>query len=176
MSVFFKKSYWSFLLKSTNAHGVHSPFVYDLVTRCFYKKRSKKNYPTNLINKLPKTLRAKHIYLLYDFIDYFSPNQITTNCKAPHPLLSITTILKKDQNTQANSADLIYIFQTKNKIDPIKNLMPNDVLIVEAPYKTPAIWDMIKKENFAQVIVDTYYFGFIFNRKQQAKEEFYIRL
>ena len=29
-------SYIKFLLKSTNHHGVHSPFVYDLVTKCFY--------------------------------------------------------------------------------------------------------------------------------------------
>lgn len=32
------KSYLTFLKKSTNQHGVHSPFVYSLVTNCFYKK------------------------------------------------------------------------------------------------------------------------------------------
>lgn len=30
--------YLKFLLKSSNQHGVHSPFVYHLVTNCFYKK------------------------------------------------------------------------------------------------------------------------------------------
>lgn len=30
------KSYFRFLIKSTNHHGVHSPFVYHLVTNCFY--------------------------------------------------------------------------------------------------------------------------------------------
>lgn len=29
-------SYIKFLLKSTNQHGVHSPFVYELVTKCLY--------------------------------------------------------------------------------------------------------------------------------------------
>ena len=32
------KSYLKFYLKSTNQHGVHSPFIYNLVTKCFYKK------------------------------------------------------------------------------------------------------------------------------------------
>ncbi|MDO5981650.1 O-methyltransferase [Flavivirga spongiicola] len=30
--------YIKFLIRSTNQHGVHSPFVYDLVTQCFYDK------------------------------------------------------------------------------------------------------------------------------------------
>ncbi len=34
--VWFKiRSFIAFLLASTNKHGVHSPFVYDLVTKCF---------------------------------------------------------------------------------------------------------------------------------------------
>ncbi|MBV1887683.1 MAG: class I SAM-dependent methyltransferase [Urechidicola sp.] len=32
------KKYVKFLLKSTNQHDVHSPFVYNLVTKCFYDK------------------------------------------------------------------------------------------------------------------------------------------
>ena len=36
------KSYLNFLWKSKNQHGVHSPFVFLLVTQCFYDK---KKYP-----------------------------------------------------------------------------------------------------------------------------------
>lgn len=34
------KSFIAFLLKSTNQHGVHSPFVYQLVIQCFYNKET----------------------------------------------------------------------------------------------------------------------------------------
>ena len=42
------KSYFKFLWKSTNEHGVHSPFVFDLVTKCFYDKA---NYPEYVVLK-----------------------------------------------------------------------------------------------------------------------------
>lgn len=42
------KSYLKFLWNSKNEHGVHSPFVFDLVTKCFYDK---KNYPEYTILK-----------------------------------------------------------------------------------------------------------------------------
>lgn len=32
------KSYLKFLYNSKNEHGVHSPFVFDLITKCFYDK------------------------------------------------------------------------------------------------------------------------------------------
>ncbi|TVZ25601.1 methyltransferase family protein [Gillisia sp. Hel_I_86] len=33
-------AYIKFLYKSTNQHGVHSPFVYDLLTKCLYSKEN----------------------------------------------------------------------------------------------------------------------------------------
>ena len=38
------KAYLKFLLKSSNQYGVHSPFVYDLVTTCFYDTNQKPWY------------------------------------------------------------------------------------------------------------------------------------
>lgn len=40
------KAYLKFLWHSKNQHGVHSPFVFRLVTKCFYDKKKKPEYAT----------------------------------------------------------------------------------------------------------------------------------
>lgn len=60
------KSYFKFLLASTNQHGVHSPFVYDLVTQCFYDKTKYPQY--NLLkNFRKKALESNNIIEVTDF-------------------------------------------------------------------------------------------------------------
>ncbi|MCM8569184.1 class I SAM-dependent methyltransferase [Gramella jeungdoensis] len=54
------KSYLKFLSRSQNQHGLHSPFIYDLVTKCFYDKTSHpeyaliKSYRNNLLRNRQK--------------------------------------------------------------------------------------------------------------------------
>lgn len=38
------KSYLQFLWRSKNEHAVHSPFVFNLLTKCFYDKKTKPEY------------------------------------------------------------------------------------------------------------------------------------
>jgi len=42
--LFQSKSYLKFLLKSTRLHGVHSPFIYELVSQCFNDTKQKEWY------------------------------------------------------------------------------------------------------------------------------------
>ena len=59
--------YIKFLWSSTNQHGVHSPFVFALVTKCFYNKKNLKIYKK--FNTDYKNLnKAK---FLYSFVHYF---------------------------------------------------------------------------------------------------------
>lgn len=39
-------AYIQFLWRSKNEHGVHSPFVFDLVTQCFYDRKKYAAYPS----------------------------------------------------------------------------------------------------------------------------------
>lgn len=60
------KSYLQFLQKSTNEHGVHSPFVYKLITECFYNKKSYKPYQT-LDDYRNDLLKNDNTILIQDF-------------------------------------------------------------------------------------------------------------
>lgn len=54
-------SYLNFLWKSKNEHGVHSPFVFDLVTKCFYDKTNYLEY--SILKAYRKSLLANENYV-----------------------------------------------------------------------------------------------------------------
>ena len=58
--------YIIFLFKATNQHGVHSPFVYDLVTKCFYDKTNYKAY-SQLKKYQASLLKNKQLITITDF-------------------------------------------------------------------------------------------------------------
>ena len=60
------KSYIKFLWNSKNDHGVHSPFVFELITKCFYNK---KKYPQYKVLKSYRNslLKNKNTIEVTDF-------------------------------------------------------------------------------------------------------------
>ena len=60
------KSYLKFLWNSKNEHGVHSPFVFDLITKCFYDNKSNPEYSI-LENYRNSLLKNKNTIEVTDF-------------------------------------------------------------------------------------------------------------
>ncbi len=60
------KSYLFFIFKSKNRHGIHSPFVYQLATHCFYNKTKKEWYEI-LLNYRKSLLKTTTIITIEDF-------------------------------------------------------------------------------------------------------------
>lgn len=60
------KSYLKFLFHSKNEHGIHSPFVFDLVTKCFYDNTKYSEYEV-LISYRKSLLENKNTIEVIDF-------------------------------------------------------------------------------------------------------------
>lgn len=157
-------SYLKFLLKSTNQHGVHSPFVFSLVTKGLYQKNTKTvsfdAYPQlqELTKKQKRILSKILIYFKIATIDFdavpFSKKRNT------YKLLYInkTKQLKKINTTGFNAKHIVlvdHLYQTKNSLED---------------------WHQFISNTEGIVTVDLFYFGLIFFRTAQAKEHFRIRV
>jgi len=60
------KQYIKFRFNSTNQHGVHSPFIFDLITKCFHDKKIYDDY--SILKKYRKQLyKNDHVVSVKDF-------------------------------------------------------------------------------------------------------------
>lgn len=250
--------YIKFLLKSNNQHGVHSPFVYNLVTTCFYDKTNFRDY--NLILNYRKPLLKdiakievtdlgagsrvmkhqkrsisdiaknagttnKRAKLLYRLTHYFKPKNVlelgtsigisTYAMGLGNPKTQITSI-EGCPNTAEFSKNQLKIHNLKNAEilvgdfnDEIKKLASNtfDFIFFDGNHQKEATlnyfesllqttnnnsvfifddiywskgmteaWETIKKHPKVTITIDTFFWGFVFFRKEQVKEHFTIRL
>ncbi len=157
-------SYFKFILKSTNQHGVHSPFVYDFLTKGLYKKVDS-NIRLNTFNSLEK-LSKKEKNTLKKIIKYFNPTSIIINLK------DISNTLNKDHDL------LIYSYLSEKNILTLSLKKPNSFIIIKNIHNNELSeknWIKIIQLKEVKVTIDLFYFGLIFFRKKQAKEHFNIR-
>ncbi len=188
------KSYIKFLWNSKNEHGVHSPFVFDLVTKCFYDKTKHPEY--SLLKNTSKRIR-----LLVRIVWYFKPktileignaNELNTNMFSSE-IISFEDFLKNINSNNDTSFDfrlstfdIIYFNKSKSKkstLDYFKLLLPtvtkDSVWIFNDIHKSienEDTWEIIKKHPKVKVTIDAFHFGMVFFRAEQEKEHFVIRV
>ncbi len=259
------KSYFIFLWYSKNEHAVHSPFVFNLITKCFYDKNKKTEYNTlnqfrksvlenknsieitdfgagskvfksniRSINQIAKKcgITSKRAELLFRITNYFKPNlvlelgtslglgtfalaignpnaRIITLEGCPSTYTFAKQILNLYKLHNVNCVLTEFSFYLSNFQFPIKNkdflspqliyfdgnhskqatlnyfeqLVPTitneSIWIFDDIHWSPEMekaWEIIKKHPKVTVTIDTYYWGFVFFRKEQSKEHFIIRI
>jgi hypothetical protein len=181
------KSYIKFLWNSKNEHGVHSPFVFDLVTKCFYDNTK---YPEYSLLKN----NSKRARLFFRIIRYFKPKTILEIGNATElytnlfssEIISFEEFQKNKLFNNDKTFDFIYFNQNesqKTTIEYFNLLLPtitNDaVWIINDIHKSSEnenTWDIIKKHPKVKVTIDTFHFGMVFFRAEQEKEHFVIRV
>lgn len=181
------KSYIKFLWNSKNEHGVHSPFVFDLVTKCFYDKTKFPEY-SHLKNN------SKKNKLFFRVLRYFQPktilkignsNEIDTNMFSSE----ITSFEEFQKNKPSNNDiafELVYFNQNesqKNMLAYFELLLPtitNETVWVindiHESIENENFWDIIKKHPKVKFTIDTFQLGIVFFRVEQEKEHFVIRV
>jgi hypothetical protein len=162
------KSYLQFLWNSKNEHGIHSPFVFHLVTKCFYEKTEMKPYFFEFQNKTNKEKLLNRIFHYFKFQEglYFSENKIAT----------------ASSNAKIDFIFIDAAYFNANKItlsDLVSQSNNNTCFIFDSIYnssKNFLFWNAIVQDPTFTVTIDTYLFGFAFVRKEQEKEHFVIRV
>ncbi|HET8810262.1 MAG TPA: hypothetical protein VFM65_08365 [Flavobacteriaceae bacterium] len=167
------KTYLLFLLRSFHLHGIHSPFVFQLQQTCFKGKKEK------MLLRLVEYLKIETILLFGKSAE----NEIFKTSKTvitdPADVQQINLFLKNNQQF-----DLVYFpAQTENLFVLFQKTLPlahNDsVFVFEKPHRSKEmeqIWKSVQQTQKVRVSIDAFYFGFVFFRKEQAKEDFVVRL
>ena len=181
--IFRIKSYLQFLWHSKNEHGVHSPFVFLLLTQGLYNKKIK--LPVADLSTY-KGINSKKSRLLFKIVRYFSPKSI---------LIVGATTFEKEVFTLANPKATIDIestiynciyfssiginLVTNETIEQLALTIENDsfwiIENIHANAAAESLWQTLKQNPKVTVTIDTYHFGLVFFRKEQVKEHFIIR-
>ena len=181
------KSYIKFLWNSKNEHGVHSPFVFDLVTKCFYNKTKHPEYSLLKSN-------SKRVRLLVRIVRYFepktileigNPTELDTKIFSSE-IISFEDFEKNKLSNNNSTFDLVYFNQNESQkatIEYFNLLLPtitnNVVWIINDIHKSNEngnTWEIIKNHPKIKVTIDAFHFGMVFFRAEQEKEHFVIRV
>lgn len=247
-------SYFKFLTKSTNEHGVHSPFVYDLVTKCFYDKQPKEIYKIiesyridllqddriievkdfgagsrvfssnkRKVSAIAKNAgitrkRAKLLARLISYLNIQKSLELGTSLgiatiamkeateidtlegcpetatiaqkqfkkyKINNIKLHIDEFAKSFPKIANKTYDLVYFDGNHQKeatlsyFEQLLSTAHNDSVFIfddiHWSKEMTEAWEIIKNHPEVTVTIDTFFWGFVFFRKEQAKEHFIIR-
>lgn len=160
-------SYINFLRCSTNQHDVHSPFVYDFVTKCLYNK--------------PRRAQEKTLDVLLKSIKYFNYKSVFIEKNESYKKETFKHY--PDLSWADKHVDLIYLHHpnlkdlrsilSNNQIDNDSMIIVNNIF---DNVKSKKIWTSITALPEITVSINLFYCGILFFRQAQLKEHFTIRI
>ncbi len=160
-------SYIKFLLRSTNQHGVHSPFVFAYMTQCLYIKK--------------KFHRKKSINVLLKTIGYFGFETVSIKNNGAVKELVKQTFPKVGFDEKP--LDLLFVDEMDmtsfQKIRSEGKLHNDSLVLIDSIHgnqENLEQWNRLIALPEITVSIDMYYCGLISIRREQVKEHFTIRI
>ncbi len=161
-------SYLRFLFRSTNQHGVHSPFVFGYLTRCLYQKGTAQKKRSHKI-----VLRS---------IPYFDLRSIAI-LGEDHDLSSLLRKTYPELTFDRPPYDLVLIREEmlcRIDLTAILSDCHNDSMIllegIRRTRKARLVWESLSGDPRITVSIDYFFGGLLFPREEQAKQHFRIRI
>lgn len=169
-------AYFSFWLKSSNEHGIHSPFVFNWIMQGLYVK-----------DPVWDTMPRKAVFV-ERVLAYFKPQKVAWLSDQPVSnkiaqqsvfFLSVDSMRYSETATQ-----MIYIDSTQKVdavgiIEALRGLGNNAFVLVDKRLRSAEVtdfWQQLVLDPKITVTMDFYYFGLGFVRQEQLKQHFTIRL
>ncbi len=160
-------SYLKFYITASNAHGIHSPFIYDFVTKGLYSNSSYSH--------------GKSMDILLRYISYFTPQTIELN--GANETLKKVLLEEFPFLEFSTSSETIYFDLSSESLQHMFHLedidLNNKILFfdrIRQNKKTKKIWKSILETKDHFISVDLYYCGILFFKPTQAKQHFRIRI
>ena len=162
--IFSKVLFW---FQAKNRHGVHSPFIYEFLDRAVYTPGVKQGVSRKRI------LRAARLH--------FNPKRIWMASNLPGKS-EIRGNQEVDSTLPGPPFDLLVFDRPTHEVGEILSdpgQWHNDSVIylgnLRGSASTYASWEQIIQHPSIRVVVESYWEGLLFFRKEQAKQHFRIR-
>jgi|SRR5690606_24147282 len=152
-------TYLQFLLKSTNEHAVHSPFVFNYITKGIYKSK--------LVVKNNKSLTwLLRSVVYFNDITFFYQNLTKDfdEIKTATSISNAKIIVEEYQSTKIDHINGI-----------IQNLKNDQILLLILNNYPKSFMNNLRANKDLILVVDFYYGCLISKRTEQPKQNFYIR-
>lgn len=153
MNYFIIKEHIKFWWNARTAHGVHSPFVYTMVTQCLRN--------TDLFIQTQfytESISKKHLKLLNRILNFYDIKQISTN---PHH--NFKALISQNLD---HSEEIIQKLKD-NQFWFILNIRRNPQSLKK--------WNALIRQPTIDVTIDLFVIGIALKRVEQAKEHFQLK-
>ena len=157
-------AYVRFLLRSTNEHGVHSPFIYAYLTNCLYSG--------------PRRHSRTSVDVLLKSIAYFRAGSAWFSPDA-HSVKKLACELSPGLQDTA-PYDILFLSGPEPDLLHSHTMYHNQSLcIVDQIHRSSEArehWERMKGLEEVRVTIDAFFCGLVFFRREQARQHFTIRI